>query len=298
MDLDLPNVQVSTSSHIYTWKLDTCASTHMTSEIKLFEQLESYVGTIRVGGDKLLLSEGIGTVLLNASLPDGSFNTLRLKSVLYVPSLCHSLVSWARLSEKGYMLTASGKFGFVSKDKCTVFMTELRDNLPFIREKLITVPMESSLLSTHTDMSTHTDTSTHTDASTSTDAFTCTNTSTHTNSYLYWHQSLGHSSNVQQSAYQDGQLIPTAPAEFICNTCIMSKSTNSVPKGLESSRTTRPFEIIYSDLSCKQATPTYGNSLYYIIFIDDYTRMAWIFFLKNKSDTSKVIQKFVTYVER
>jgi len=116
---------------------------------------------------------------------------------------------------------------------------------------------------------------------------------THTHSvtkpYIYWHQSLGHLSNVQQSAYQDGQLIPTAPAEFICNTCIMSKSTNSVPKGLESGRTTRPFEIIYSDLSGKQATPTYGNSLYYIIFIDDYTRMAWIFFLKNKSDTTTVI---------
>jgi len=78
----------------------------------------------------------------------------------------------------------------------------------------------------------------------------------------------------------------------------MSKSTNSVPKGLESSRTSRPFEIIYSDLSGKQATPTYGNSLYYIIFIDGYTRMAWIFFLKNKSDTSQVIQEFVTYVER
>jgi len=34
MGLELPNnVQVSTSSHTYTWKLDTCASTHMASEI-------------------------------------------------------------------------------------------------------------------------------------------------------------------------------------------------------------------------------------------------------------------------
>ena len=78
----------------------------------------------------------------------------------------------------------------------------------------------------------------------------------------------------------------------------MSKSTNSVLQGLESGRTTQLFEIIYSDLSGKQVTPTYGNSLYYIIFIDDYTRMVWIFFLKNKSDTSKVIQEFITYVER
>jgi len=83
MDLDLPNVQVSTSSHTYTWKLDTCTSTHMTSEIELFEHLEPRDGTIRVGGDNLLLSEGIGTVLLNASLPNLQYP----EGVALVPSL-------------------------------------------------------------------------------------------------------------------------------------------------------------------------------------------------------------------
>jgi len=122
----------------------------MTSEIEHFEHLEPCNGTISVGGDSLLLSEGIGTVLLNASLPDSSFHILRLKSILYIPSLCHSLVSWTMLSRKNYILTASGKFGFVSKGGCIVFMTQLRDNLPFIRERKITVPMESSLVSAHT----------------------------------------------------------------------------------------------------------------------------------------------------
>jgi len=45
-------------------------------------------------------------------------------------------------------------------------------------------------------------------------------------------------------------------------------------------RSTPAFELIYSDLSGKQSILSYGNSQYYITFIDDFTRMGWIFFLK------------------
>ena len=79
----------------------------------------------------------------------------------------------------------------------------------------------------------------------------------------------------------------------------MAKSTNTIPPGLlPGNRTTKPFELIYSDCSGKQPVPSYGNSLYYITFIDDYTRMGWIFFLKNKSDAAKTVQEFVKYAER
>ena len=55
----------------------------------------------------------------------------------------------------------------------------------------------------------------------------------------------------------------------------MAKSTNAVPAGLKPrSRTIQPFELIYSDLSRKQPVLSYGNSLYYIIFIDDFTYMG------------------------
>jgi len=87
--------------------------------------------------------------------------------------------------------------------------------------------------------------------------------------------------------------------DFTCEECIMTKLTNAIPLGLlPGNRITKPFELIYSDLSGKQPIPSYGNSLYYITFIDDYTRMRWIFFLKNKSDATKTVQEFVKYAER
>jgi len=104
--------------------------------------------------------------------------------------------------------------------------------------------------------------------------------------YMQWHISLRHSSNVRQAAYVEGNQIPPKPTNFTCHACIMSNSTNSVPKGLlPGNKTTRPFEVI--------AIPSY-----YITFIDDLTRMTWMFLLKNKSDASRVIQEFIAHVER
>jgi len=71
---------------------------------------------------------------------------------------------------------------------------------------------------------------------------------------------------------------------------LMAKSVNAVPQSLSEARSSRPFELIYSDLSGKQSLPSYGNAQYYIIFIDDFTRMGWIYFLKNKSpDAGQII---------
>jgi len=92
--------------------------------------------------------------------------------------------------------------------------------------------------------------------------------------FAYWHKSLGHSSNVQHGIYQDGSLIPPIPDNFTCESCIIGKSTNSVPTELPGNKTTRAFELIYSDLSGKQPVPSYGNLLYYITFIDDFSCIA------------------------
>jgi len=55
----------------------------------------------------------------------------------------------------------------------------------------------------------------------------------------YWHRFLGHSSKIDHKLYDDGHLIPSIPADFTCEACIMAKSTNAVPAELKpGSRTT------------------------------------------------------------
>ena len=63
-------------------------------------------------------------------------------------------------------------------------------------------------------------------------------------------------------------------------------------------RSTQPFEIVYSDVSGIALVSSIGeSSYYYVTFIDDFTRMTWIFFIKEKGDTAKAIHDFVIKTE-
>ena len=138
--MDIDHSEVSHHPYILKWKLDTCASAHMTSDIGLFDRLEPIHGVIRVGGGTELPSEGIGSVLVHAAMLDNSVKNIRVKSVLYVPTLRHSLISWGMLSKQGCVLSASENLSVVYKRNVPIFVAELHDNLPYIRE----IPQKTS----------------------------------------------------------------------------------------------------------------------------------------------------------
>ena len=46
-----------------------------------------------------------------------------------------------------------------------------------------------------------------------------------------------------------------------------------------------------------QKTPSLNGSKYYIAFIDDHTRMCWIYFMKIKSEVANIFWKFKAWVE-
>lgn len=44
-------------------------------------------------------------------------------------------------------------------------------------------------------------------------------------------------------------------------------------------------------------TPSLSQNLYFVLFIDDCTRMCWVYFMKNKSDVFHIFKKFKALVE-
>ena len=42
---------------------------------------------------------------------------------------------------------------------------------------------------------------------------------------------------------------------------------------------------------------TFSRKRWFITFIDDYTRVTWVFLLKDKSDAESVFKKFYTMVQ-
>jgi hypothetical protein len=43
------------------------------------------------------------------------------------------------------------------------------------------------------------------------------------------------------------------------------------------------LELFHSDLFGLVLVPSLGGSMYYVSFIDDFSRKTWIYFLRNKS---------------
>ena len=45
-------------------------------------------------------------------------------------------------------------------------------------------------------------------------------------------------------------------------------------------------------------TPSMSGCLYYVIFIDDYSRKTWIYFMKAKSETFAKFKEFKSFIEK
>ena len=58
----------------------------------------------------------------------------------------------------------------------------------------------------------------------------------------------------------------------------------------------KPFDLVHSDIWGPAPTTTVHDYCYYILFIDDYSRFTWIYFLKNRSELSRTYIEFANMI--
>ena len=63
-------------------------------------------------------------------------------------------------------------------------------------------------------------------------------------------------------------------------------------------RARAPLELVHTDICGPMQTPSLGGSIYFLTFIDDFSRKTWIYFLKQKSETFEKFKEFKTLVEK
>ena len=71
----------------------------------------------------------------------------------------------------------------------------------------------------------------------------------------------------------------------------------SFTKGV-SWRASELLELIHTDICGQMKTPSLGSQRYFLIFIDDFSRMTWVYFLKEKSEAFATFKKFKALVEK
>jgi hypothetical protein len=101
-----------------------------------------------------------------------------------------------------------------------------------------------------------------------------------------WHLRLGHLNfKGLQLLYKKRMvygLPPIEPLKTTCESCILAKQHRKTFRVGESYRAKHPLEIVHSDLCGPMQTPSISGKLYFLTFIDDFSRKVWVYFLKYK----------------
>ena len=62
-------------------------------------------------------------------------------------------------------------------------------------------------------------------------------------------------------------------------------------------RANKILELVHSDVFGPMSVPSLGNSMYYVSFIDEFSRNTWIYFLRKKSEVFDIFKEFKALVE-
>ena len=91
--------------------------------------------------------------------------------------------------------------------------------------------------------------------------------------------------------------LPDCSSEInLCEHCIYGKQ-NRVSFTSKSIRAKGILELVHSDVFGPVSVASLRGSRYYVFFIDDFSRILWIYFLKNKLEAFERFLEFKVIVE-
>ena len=104
-----------------------------------------------------------------------------------------------------------------------------------------------------------------------------------------WHRRLGHLNYHDLMKVTNNEVIKWIPklgkpSNPICGTCQKGKQTRSTHRRVDEILTSKPLELLHMDLMGPKRTESLGDKKYILVMVDDYSRYAWVAFLRDKSE--------------
>ncbi|KAK4390398.1 Retrovirus-related Pol polyprotein from transposon TNT 1-94 [Sesamum angolense] len=117
-----------------------------------------------------------------------------------------------------------------------------------------------------------------------------------------WHRRLGHFNFQGLKILHQKKMMTDLPQiqaiEGACEACLQGKQHKKPFPSRTSWRAKAVLELIHTDVCGPMRTPSHEQNRYFILFIDDYSRMTWVYFMREKSEVFKVFKKFKNLVEK
>ena len=261
-----------TTTYRGNWIVDSGATCHMSNDKAQFIELRQLKTPqeVKLGDGRSLEAVAEGTVGLETLLPDGSTKQCTLNNVLLVPGLSYSLLSVSKAS-------LAGKKTKFDKNGCEV-LNEQNKVIAFATRVGNLYHLEHCR------------------------TFQAANMTDKESKENLWHRRYGHlgEQNLQRIARE--KLVKQFNYDVsntigFCETCIGGKHHRS-PFASSTTKTTKPLEIVHSDVCGKMQEKSLGGAEYFLTFTDDKTRYTWVYILKTKDQVFDCFLHWKALVER
>jgi hypothetical protein len=83
----------------------------------------------------------------------------------------------------------------------------------------------------------------------------------------------------------------------MCKPCQVGKLTRTQFKSKSSNSTEKPLQLVHMDLCGPSRQEGTGTENYFMLIIDDYSRLTWVVFLKEKAEAFEKFKIFKVLIE-
>lgn len=259
------------------WIWDSGAGSHLCNDTKWFKtfkqvtpiDMKSYCGTFTI--------TGIGDVAIEHKV-NGKTRILILRNVGYAPKGRRNLISGFQIDKAGYSWTG-GKLLITIQNKNGETINQFKGEHGLYR--MYGNPHVGDIPY---------------------DLIECNAIAEDKSDLALWHRRLGHygaETILKMSKSQCVRDLPLIKQKHLnCDVCLETKMIKLSRKPIPERTTTRILQLVHTDVWGPSAHKSGTGSVYYITFIDDYTRWGEVAVMKHKWEVFDKIQEYIKKMER
>nr|GEX72350.1 retrovirus-related Pol polyprotein from transposon TNT 1-94 [Tanacetum cinerariifolium] len=247
---------------ICLWIIDSGCSKHITGNRALLTNfVEKFIGTVRFGNNDFAVIDDYGDVVIGS---------MTIKRVYYVEGLGHNLFSVGQFCDKGLKVSFRKSSCFVRNEHGVDLLTDDRSlNLYTIALNEIALNSSSCLLAK---------------ASSS-------------QSWL-WRQCLSHLNFATINNFVKNNLVRGLPKmkfkkDHLCSACKQRKIHQKHHKSATDFASNKPLYLLHMNLYGPMHVESINRKRYVLVFVDDFSRYTWVFFLHSKDEAFEVLISFI-----
>ncbi|GKA93393.1 putative ribonuclease H-like domain-containing protein, partial [Tanacetum coccineum] len=116
-----------------------------------------------------------------------------------------------------------------------------------------------------------------------------------------WHRRLGHVNFKNLNKLVKGNLVRGLPSKIFqndhtCVACQKGKQHKASYKAKSVSSISQPLQLLHMDLFGSTSVRSLNHKTYCLVITDDFSRFSWVFFLRTKDETNRILKDFIRQI--